>query len=263
MPADVIHALNAYKRRHISMHSLMRAMLSHDGWFVPLNWVRRYLPKRKAPDRLLTLSDEGDWPPGGHLWVFTDEEEAYAASESGNALGGYSGPMVGEEVFGALAEGISEVHINHASPPWRALVIEGSKLPYIEAWVHAFRLERILVSKPEELEPWLKAAIYLVPLDKRQRKASVVRVENLPGNFVAAFTAPDRAHNFIAGLSPPEQAKAALTVLNAQQLFGMPSTLPVAGVALNADALPCIVFPPDRCRELAVPTAPSPKNAES
>lgn len=261
MPADVIHALNAYKRRRTSMHTLMRAILSHDGWFVPLNWVRRYLPKRKTPDRLLPLSEEGEWPPDGHLWVFTDEEEAYAASETGNALGGYTGPMVGEEVFGALAEGIDEVHINHAAPPWRALVIEGSKLKFVEAWVNAFRLEGMLISKPAELEPWLRAAIYLVPLDAKQRKATVVRVDNLPGTYVAAFTAPDRAYAFIEGLDTPQRTTTALTILNAEQLFGMAATLPLAGVALNVDAPPCIVFPPARCRELAVHVPPT-KDAE-
>jgi hypothetical protein len=261
MPADVIHALNAYKRRRVSMHTLMRAILSHDGWFVPLNWVRRYLPKRKTPDRLLTLSEEGDWPPDGDLWLFTDEEEAYAASESGNALGGYVGPMVGEEVFGALGEGIGEVHVNHAAPPWRALVIEASKLEYVKAWVNAFRLEAILISKPAELEPWLRAALYIVPLDTQRRHASVVRVDNLPGNYLAAFTAPDRAYAFVAGLETPARDTTALTILNAEQLFGMASSLSLAGVALNVDAPPCIVLPPARCRELAIPVA-SKKEAE-
>jgi hypothetical protein len=253
VPADVIHALNAYKRRHATIHNLMRSMLSHEGWFVPLNWIKRYLPDRKASARLLPLNEEGEWPVDGHLWLFTDEEEAYAASEAGNALGGYSGPLSGNEVFGGLAKGITEVHINPAAPPWRSLVLDEPKLEFVLAWVNAFRLEGVLMTKPAELETWLRKAIYVVPVDPKKRTAHVVRVESMPGNYVAAFTAPDRVHAFIGGLDPEVRAATSVTVLSAPQLFGMASQLPVAGVALNADSPPCIVFPPARCRELATP----------
>lgn len=256
MPTEVIYALNAYKRRQASMHNLMRSMLAHDGWFVPVNWVRRYLPDRKMPDRILPLIEEGEWPPTGHLWVFTHEDEAYAASESGSALGGYTGPIVGEELFGALGKGIVEVHVNHQAPPWRSLVLDASQLDFVAAWVHAYRLEGVLMAKPADLEPWLRNATYLVPVDPDGRRARVVRVDNLPGNYIAAFTAPDRVHAFIAGLDPMARAATGVTVVKAPQLFGMVASIEVAGVALNPDAPPCIVFPPTRCRELAVPLPP-------
>src|SRR4051812_35130812 len=90
----------------------MRALVAHDGWFVPAAFASDALGLGVF-DRTVLLGAAPD-PPPPHLTIFTDVESALLAY--GERLGPYVGGVSGLPTFAALDERFESLRVNPASP---------------------------------------------------------------------------------------------------------------------------------------------------
>ena len=94
----MVEMLIAYSEKRANSNQVLRALMSHRGWFVPLGLFAISGEQNRKADSLLILSPE-NLVPAGQLWVFTDAEAAHLATAKGASLGAYAGGMRGTELF--------------------------------------------------------------------------------------------------------------------------------------------------------------------
>jgi hypothetical protein len=255
MSTTVVDVLAAYRQEHQSQryrpavgHAAMRAVVSHDGWFAPSWWAVPRVERRGGvlilPPALVT-----NGPPPGCLWIFTGLPELTAARAGGAAIGAYSGPLRGVELFGALgSEDVTDVSINPVGGLEQGWLLDGSTFPCIARWVAALRLEASLRPTTGDLQTLVAAySSYVICLDPKTRLPPPLRLEQPERLCLPAFTAPDRAEHF-AGLQGGVTRSAGVT---GAELFVLATTLGADGVVLNPDAGSGLFIPGDACRHLA------------
>ncbi|HEX8186721.1 MAG TPA: hypothetical protein VF586_00090, partial [Pyrinomonadaceae bacterium] len=111
----MVQMLTAYGAGRANFNDVMRALVSHRGWFVPLALFGRDGGPDRRADSILMLGAEMLVPPG-ELWVFTDEEAARLAQAKGASLGTYAGRVAGTELFRAVGPDSQTVRVNPGSP---------------------------------------------------------------------------------------------------------------------------------------------------
>ena len=203
-PADVLAAFGAGRA---NADGVMRALVSHRGWFVPLDFFAGCRGDGAKADRVLILSAESQAPPG-NLWLFTDAEAALLAQSKGASLGAYAGRMSGTELFGAVGPGHQTVYVNPGSPRERTWVFqEGSAADVGGLWAEAVALEEGFAGWQAAGGPDLGALEgYRAFVLYNFASGPVVTLPGRGGmsNPAVAFTAPDCAGAFL-GLLGEEQ----------------------------------------------------------
>jgi hypothetical protein len=243
--AAVTGVLADYARGEASESDVVRALISHDGWYAPMLWLDEVFPHRKVYDSMIPTPALGKAPGPGRLWLFTDAEQVNAAIEAGAAFAAAGGPVRGVEVFAALGRGVSELRVNPvgAEHGW-SIGIDDPVLEFLARWIAALEIETALNTSADDLGPLLAAfEHYVVPVDDTGRPR-VIAMPHPPGNYVMAFTAPDLFLHH-------QQRDGGVTGgadMAAAALFQLTDIDGVDGVVLDMQETDSFVLPEDLCR---------------
>lgn len=221
-PADVLAAFGAGRA---DANDVMRALVSHRGWFVPIDFFAGCRGDGARADQILILSAESQAPPG-NLWLFTDEGAARFAQSKGVSLGAFAGRMSGTELFGAVGRQHQTVYVNPGSPRERTWVFqEGSATNVGGLWAEAVTLE-------ESFAGWQAAGAPDLGALEGYRAFVLYDfvsgpVVTLPGrggmsNPAAAFTAPDCAGVFLGLLSEEQRGQLRPVTIDGRSLLANP-----------------------------------------
>jgi hypothetical protein len=220
---DPVPVLAAYGAGNANTDDVMRALVSHRGWLVPLDFFAFCRGDGAQADGILILSAESQAPPGA-LWLFTDEGAARLAQSKGARLGAYAGRLSGTELFRAVGPEHQTVYVNPGSPPERTWVFqESSAADAGGLWAGAVALEESFARWQAAGEPDL-SALEDYPAFVLYNFASGP-VVTLPGrgglsNPAAAFTAPDCAAAFLRLLGEEQRAQLRQVTLDGKSLLG-------------------------------------------
>ena len=228
--------LIAYSEKRANADDVLRALMTHRGWFVPLNFFALSGEETRKADSLLILGPE-NLVPAGQLWIFTDEESARLANDKGASLGAYAGGMSGTELFQIIEPGFQTVYVNPGSPPDRTWLFgEASASSLGKLWAEAIALE-------ERFGEWQQAGKPDKSAIENHRgfmvfdhlSGPIVTLPNQGGmaHPAAAFTAPDCAQKFLDVLSESERTSIKQVEVDGKRLLELPPLCGVDGFLFN------------------------------
>lgn len=227
-------ALTEFANGSSDKDRVMRALIAHEGWFVPAAFAIDALGLGVF-DRTILLGAAPEAPPP-LLTIFTDVESVLLAY--GDALGPYVGGVSGLLTFAALEDALGGLRVNPASPRDEQWHVEREGLAICRLWAGAVALERDLAASAGGELPRKRLREYpgfSILVGKADRTPVMAPLgEN--GSLVAlAFTAPDRAERFLARLPSEQRDTVTGAPLDGATLFAHLAQGNVAGVLLNSD----------------------------
>ncbi|MCY7345931.1 MAG: TerB family tellurite resistance protein [Pyrinomonadaceae bacterium] len=248
-----IQTLLASKQQRADDSEVMRSMINHRGWFVPLEMFYRKGEKKIRIEKMMVISTERHIK-AGELWLFTDFESVLRAQAANAQIGSYGGVMSGTELFGKIPADIQAIHINPCSPTeqrWSFFEVPSSDTPSIElarCWSDIIVLEE-KIAQWQPGKPDLKAIAdfrgFITFTDSSNEY--VFFKECNQGMRIAApiFTFLDSADKFLASLPPEKRSTLKQIIIDGQTLLNeypkiqikMPDNQPPAsfdGAVINA-----------------------------
>lgn len=232
---DPLQALAAFAQlgtepTHADVDRVMRALVEHDGWYVPATLASRLWPQ--AADSRVDLS--GDPGAGGELHVFTDREAIMRAQRSTH--GSYAGGVPGARLFAVLGAPHTALWVNPASPREHQWWVSAGAYDVAHSWAGAVRIERTLAELPATEPPPVLALRgypgYQVLHSRATGAPVLVDLPGLEGPAILAFIAPDRATDFVERLGPVGDDAHLVTVDGAHAFDAVRQTR-AAAVVLN------------------------------
>lgn len=231
----MIETLIAYSEKRATANDVLRALMSHRGWFVPIGFFALSGEPKRRVDSMLSLSAE-NLVPQGELWIFTDEASARLAADKGFSVGTYAGGMAGTELFQIIDPTFQTVYINPGSPPDRTWMFqEGSASTAGRLWAEAIALEEKFVEWQQTGKPDKTAILnYRAFMLFDHVSGPIVTLPNIGGlaNPAAAFTTPDCVQKFFAELSDEERASIKQVEVDGNRLLQL-SSLGIDGFLFN------------------------------
>lgn len=227
-------ALAAFAQRAPQTQSdvdqVMRELASHNDWYVPVLYAGRAWGQTQF-EHTLRFADASPTPL---LNVFTDIESAQLAE--GEAIGVYGGPVSGIRLLGGLIGGIDALVVNHRSAREQQWYIAAGGFPIAVGWGTAIAVERALAERGNGPAPAaaLLGHTYQLLLEKETHALAQVFLPDIDGAVAVAFTATDRAEEFVSGLPMAARPLADLAPLAGTQLFEMMRGVGAAGLVVNA-----------------------------
>jgi hypothetical protein len=209
---------------------VMRALASHDDWYVPVLFADRAW-RQSEFDQMLLFPQAA---PNPVLHAFTDHESAMLAD--GRAIGVYGGPVPGWRLMRSLDAEVSALVVNPASPMEHQWYIAAAGFPVATQWSTAIAVERALAARgagPVPAEPLL-AHVYQLLVDRPTGSLAQVYLPDIDGAVAVCFTATDRVDEFVASLPPPARPLAELRPIDGRQMFEMLRGVGAAGLVVNA-----------------------------
>jgi len=209
---------------------VMRALATHDDWYVPVLFADRAWGQTNF-DQMLLFAEVG---PSPVLHVFTDHESAMRAD--GQAIGVYGGPVSGVKLLRSLDKDLSAFIVNHASPREHQWYIASAGFDIAVDWATAIAVERALADRGSGPVPAadLRAHRYHLLLEKDSHALAKIFLPDIDGAVAVCFTATDRAEEFIASLPLAARPLADLAPVDGPQLFDMMRGVGAAGLVVNA-----------------------------
>jgi hypothetical protein len=231
-----VQKLLDYSRQLAGTNDVMRALVSHRDWFVPLVMLARGDQPARRVDSVLVLGAEAQITPG-ELWVFTDREAALRAQAAGALLGSYAGGVAGTELFGSVPPDTKTVRVNPGSALEHTWTFrDGGGIEAGKIWADAVALE-------DSFEQWRRAGApdktafvnYRTFLTLDHSSGPVVTLPNHSGmsNPAAAFTAPDCADLFLSKLDEAQRAGLRLVTVGGNTLLEKAPVLGIDGLVIN------------------------------
>lgn len=211
---------------------VMRALVSHDDWFVPALFADRAWGQTNFQQVLMFA----DAAPSPVLNAFTDHESALLAD--GQAIGVYGGPVSGQKLMRALDSNLSALIVNPASPRDHQWYVAAAGFDVAVRWATAITVEQALARRGNGPVPVaeLLAHRYLLLMERSTHAPAQVYLQDIAGAVVVCFTASDRAEEFLAGLPPTARPMAELVDVSGPQLFEMIRNAGASGLVVNAGA---------------------------
>jgi hypothetical protein len=208
---------------------VMRALASHDDWYVPVLYAGHAWGQAKFEHTLLYP----DAAPNPALLVFTDLESAQLAE--GEAIGVYGGPIPGARLLGGLV-GVESFVVNHRSPREQQWFIGAAGFQVAAGWSTAIAVERALEQRGNGPVPGstLLGHTYQLLLEQQTHSLAQVYLPDIDGAVAVAFTATDRVDEFISSLPMAARPLATIAPLAGTQLFEMMRGVGAAGLIVNA-----------------------------
>jgi hypothetical protein len=209
---------------------VMRALVAHDGWYVPVPFAERAWGQSDF-GRVLTFDRAA---PTSVLTAFTDQDCALLAD--GQPLGRYGGPVPGQALMAALDASVSALIVNPASPREHQWYIAAGGFEIAVGWATALAAERALARRgrgPVPVRELLAHRFHLL-VDGPTRSIAQVVLPELDGHLAVCFTAPDRAEEFARHLSPAIRPLAEFTPIDGPQLFDTIRGIGSSGLVVNA-----------------------------
>ncbi len=209
---------------------VMRALVNHDDWYVPVLFADRAWGQTNF-DQMLLFPDA---VPSPVLNAFTDHESALLAE--GQAIGPYGGPVPGVKLMGALDNNLTALIVNPASPREHQWYVAAGGFEIAVHWASAITAERALANRGSGPAPAadLLAHRYLLLVERPSRSLAQTYLPEIDGAVAVCFTAADRASEFTSSLPPPARPLADLAEMDGPQLFEMLRSVGAAGLVVNA-----------------------------
>jgi hypothetical protein len=134
-------AIPALRRGHASRAAVLRALVEHREWLVPVSFFPR---ERVATCGKVSFGPRSHMPPG-ELWIFTETATVHAALAHGAVLGSYVPSIQGTELFGALTDEVRLLRVNPSGYADDLLAFEPESFPELRAWADRVRHEQRLL----------------------------------------------------------------------------------------------------------------------
>ena len=245
--------LNEFAQGRANSPQAIRALIAHDGWFVPVEWAVEVCKLH----RFETIVACGEpTTPSDRLCLFTSKEAVHTAEERcatdfGLHLGPYGGPLPGSTVFAQLSHGFTSFEVDPfcIAGPNFSLVAAGIDLA--RRFTSAVALENSLFdSASNAIQQILDFDHYIVLVTASGAPVTAIGAAGMK-NPALVFTAEDAIEPLRASgmdLSPYRQV-----FLKGQELFTRFEEMGVDGILLRLDpngprAKP---FSLEACRKLA------------
>jgi hypothetical protein len=227
-------ALAAYAQRspatQADIDHVMRALVEHDDWYVPVLFADRAWAQTNF-DQMLLFADA---VPSPVLTAFTDHESALRAE--GQAIGVFGGPVSGIKVMRSLDGSYNALIVNPASPREHQWYIASGGFQIAGEWAGAIIVERVLAERgggPLPSADLLDHRYHLL-LEKQAHSVAQIHLPEVDGAVAVCFTATDRAAEFFASLPTAARGQADIAPADGPQLFDMLRGIGVAGLVINA-----------------------------
>jgi hypothetical protein len=134
-------AIPALRRGEASRPVVLRALVEHREWLVPIQFFSR---EQTATASKVSFGPRSHTPPS-ELWVFTEAATVHAAIAHGAVLGSYVQSVAGIELFGAITDELRVVRINPSGYADDQLAFEPESYPELRTWASVVRRERELL----------------------------------------------------------------------------------------------------------------------
>lgn len=217
--SPLLGVLERFSKKTATQEEVMRAIATHEEYFVPLGFAPRL--GRSEFERIVMLGKDGA-PPPGEVYAFSDESCLDLVAKT--PLGGFVTPVSGIEWLSQLsADEDVKVKINPGGPQAHFWFMGKEALPLAKLWGQAVGLEKLMVAgNLEVLAKAMKAfegyTVLALP------NGAIATAQGTGGyeNPAMLFTAPDCFQKVLAqapGLKPVH--------MTGTQIF---HTLPRAGV---------------------------------
>lgn len=243
MASSARQALLNHRQKKLEPAAVMRALVQHDDWHVPIHALARPIT-----DRLITYAEKPELA-AHQLNVFTDRAACDLAAERfGRApMGIYAGAVKGAELFGnllavpALSPALM-LQVNPGSPTEEQWFVERAAFPLCAVWANAVGLEQTIGSSSSG---WADAMCaypaWLAVLGKTDN--ALVRINmREKGEHALIFTAPDLADHFLKGLPNNGGSACKTASVVGEQLFKFLIKSGVKGFIVNASSPQTRVF---------------------
>jgi hypothetical protein len=209
---------------------VMRSLVSHDDWYVPVLFAERAWGQSRF-DRELLFADTEQTQV---LNVFTDHESAMLAD--GQAIGVYGGPVPGYRLMAALDANLDALIVNPASPREHQWYIAAGGFEIAVTWSTAISVERALAARGNGPVPAaeLLRHRYQLLLEQSTHALAQIYLPDIDGAVAVTFTAADRVEEFVASLPVSARTLADIAVVDGSQLFDMMRGIGAAGLVINA-----------------------------
>lgn len=223
-----LKTLERFAEKQASTHEVMRALVTHDDYFVPIGFAPAI--GRHEYERIVMLSQKGV-PPRGELYVFTDERCLDLVSEQ--PLGSFVTPVTGVELFCAMPTdgSVAKLKVNPGGTLKHFWFVGDDALPLTRLWGRAIRLEKLL-AEPERSKEGLHAALrtfegFTILVNE---KDAVTTAQGAGGfqNPAMVFTSPDSFER-VLGQFPQLRP----VTMSGPELFELLPRAGVDGIAFN------------------------------
>lgn len=221
--SEPLQTLAAYSQGRADNNKVLRSLVSHRGWFAPLELFYTEGENKRRVEKVVIISAENQLQADS-MCLFTDYESVLRASETNAPIGAYGGEMSGTELFGKIPAGINKIRVNSYSP------VERTWSFMDETSVELARLWSEVIALEEKFKYFQPGKPDLAALGNYRGFITVVNAETggifLIKEFneemrIAApvFTAPDSADRFLASLPPEKSAALKQITINGDTLL--------------------------------------------
>jgi hypothetical protein len=250
-PTYALDALVAFAERtpatQADIDQVMRALATHQGWFVPVQFADRAWGQTEF-DQLLRFPDG---PPTRVLNVFTDEGSARLAD--GHPIGLYGGPVAGVRLMRSLNADYDSLMVNYASPREHQWYVADGAFEVAMTWGTTIAAERALDGRGSGRVPAAELLVHRfhLLLERGTQDVTRIRLPDIDGAVAICFTAEDRADEFVSSLPPSARPQADLSLMPGRQLFDHVRAAGIAGLVVNAGSDDQTALSADDIEELA------------
>jgi hypothetical protein len=224
-------AIVAHANRQLPRDVMFRELLGHRGWQVP---------------RAIVQVQDRDTAA---MWAFSTDEACEAArAEHGDALGEVARVTWLDEALADRDPRVSALVIDPVAP--LAFQIAGEAFTALRKLASAVRVERAMdATDLATIRAYPSYAVpYLGVLGEGHR---IITVTAPGGSMIAAFTAPDAAHMFVAAGAADDRDAVHFQIVPGDQLFGLADKLGVQGVLVNSAGPHAYAFQLATCQLIA------------
>jgi hypothetical protein len=209
---------------------VMRALVSHDDWYVPVLFADQAWNQAQF-ERMLLFAEA---PANPVLNVFTDHASAMLAE--GEPIGVFGGPVSGARLMSALGGELTALVVNPWSAREQQWYIASAGFEIAAGWASAIAVERALADRGNGAVPaaQLLGHSYQLLLEKESHALAQIFLPDIDGAVAVGFTATDRAEEFMQSLPIETRPLADLAPLGGTQLFEMMRGVGAAGLVINA-----------------------------
>ncbi len=244
-------ALVDYSQAKLDADAVMRALIEHEDWHVPVHALAR-----SVVDQVIIYAQQFKVAPH-QLNVFTDREAADQAAVKfgGEPMGVYAAGISGTELFGGLLkvpalEPAQTLQVNPGTATAEQWFVARDAFGLCGVWCQAIALERaITASSAGWTEAMRTYPAWLAIIGKTDN--ALVRI-NKPGKGEHAliFTAPDHSAHFLKGLPAAQASACQASPVPGEQLFPFLAASSVKGFVINANSTQARVFDSSVCRAI-------------
>jgi hypothetical protein len=242
-------ALLEYSQQKVDADAVMRALLEHDDWHVPVHALGR-----NVVDPLIVYAPQGQLAPH-QLNVFTDRAAADLAAEKfgREPMGVYTPGISGVELFGNLLktpalEPAQTLQVNPGTATAEQWFVARDAFGLCGVWAQAIDLERSIASSSSGYAEKMRAyPAWLAVIGKADNALLRINKPN-KGAHAMIFTAPDLADAFLKSLPAAQAAAFQASPAPGDQLFRFLMTSTLQGFVVNGHSAQARLFDVSACR---------------